>query len=98
MKKKISERLSDTLGVPKDVIMDIPRITIIGDKEIYIENHKGVRELSGGEITIGAGDKTITIYGRGLVVSGIRQEDILISGVFERIEYGAAVPKKQNQR
>ena len=46
MKKRISERAADAWGVPKDVIMNIPRLTISGDKEIYIENHKGILEYT----------------------------------------------------
>lgn len=85
--KKISETVAEKWGVPKDVIMDIPRITISGDKEIYIEHHRGVTYCTREEIRIMAGDGEVCIFGKNLVITGIRPEDILIEGNFERIEY-----------
>lgn len=85
--KKFSEAIADTWGVPKDVIMNIPRITISGDREIYIENHKGVTEYTDSIIRVSTGMGTVKIHGRSLTISAIRQEDILINGRFIKIEY-----------
>lgn len=87
MKKRISERVSDAWGVPKDVIMNIPRLTISGDKEIYIENHKGILQYSAAEIRVSTPMGIVHICGKSLILERIRTEDILISGTFERIEY-----------
>ena len=35
MKKCISESIADAWGVPKEVIMNIPKLTIAGASEIY---------------------------------------------------------------
>ena len=40
MKKRISESIADAWGVPKEVIMNIPKLTIESESEIYIEKHK----------------------------------------------------------
>ena len=87
MKKRISERAADAWGVPKDVIMNIPRLTISGDKEIYIENHKGVLEYTDTEIRISTAMGIVKVCGKNLVIDRIRLEDIVISGVFSNIEY-----------
>ena len=85
--KKISEVIADTWGVPKDVIMDIPLITISGDREVYIENHKGITEYGGGVIRVSTGIGTVKIQGKNLEITVIRREDILVSGRFMKIEY-----------
>lgn len=85
--KKISETIADAWGVPKDVIMNIPRITISGDREIYIENHKGVTEYGETLIRVSTGMGTVKIQGKNLVITAIRREDILVSGSFQKIEY-----------
>ncbi|MCD8181673.1 MAG: sporulation protein YqfC [Firmicutes bacterium] len=87
MKKRISEAAADAWGVPKDVIMNIPRFTISGDKEIYIENHKGLLGYTDKEIRVLTGMGTVKIYGKNLCVDRIRLEDILISGKFDAVEY-----------
>ena len=87
MKKRISERAADVWGVPKDVIMNIPRLTISGDKEIYIENHKGILEYTDTEIRISTTMGIVRVCGKNLVIDRIRLEDIVISGCFSRVEY-----------
>ncbi|MCI8404621.1 MAG: sporulation protein YqfC [Clostridia bacterium] len=87
MKKRISESVADAWGVPKDVIMNIPRMTISGDKEIYIEHHKGIMEYTDTEIRVSTAMGTVRVKGKKLVIERIRLEDLLISGTFTRIEY-----------
>ena len=52
MKKRISESIADAWGVPKEVIMNIPKLTIAGASEIYIENHKGILSYTDTEIRV----------------------------------------------
>ncbi len=87
MKKRITERVSDAWGVPKDVVMNIPRLTISGDKEIYIENHKGILQYTDTEIRVSTPMGIVHICGRSLLLERIRLEDILISGTFTSVEY-----------
>lgn len=87
MKKRISERAADAWGVPKDVIMNIPRLTISGDKEIYIENHKGILEYTDTEIRISTAMGIVRVCGKNLMIDRIRLEDIVISGSFTKVEY-----------
>ncbi len=87
MKNKISEKCAEMWGVPRDTLMDIPRITISGDREIYIENHRGIREYTDAAIRVAAASGGVKINGKSLRIERIRREDILISGVFSNIEY-----------
>ena len=87
VKKKLSEHVADAWGVPKDVIMDIPRITISGDREIYIEHHKGVSLCKKDEVRIVTGAGEVSICGKNLEISAIRPEDVLVIGTFQKIEY-----------
>lgn len=87
MKKRISEKVADAWGVPKDVIMNIPRLTISGDKEIYIENHKGILEYTDSVIRVSTAMGIVKVCGKNLVIDRIRLEDIVISGSFAKVEY-----------
>ena len=87
MGKKLSERVADAWGVPKDVIMDMPRITVTGDREIYIENYRGIAGFDENSISVSSGIGRVTVYGDKLEIAAVRREDILISGRFKKIEY-----------
>ena len=87
MKKRISESIADAWGVTKEVIMNIPKLTIAGASEIYIENHKGILSYTDTEIRVSTPMGIVRVFGNGLSIDRIRLEDILISGQFKQIEY-----------
>ena len=73
--------------MPKDVVMDLPKLSVCGDKEIYIENHKGLIEYTDRVITVKMRDGIIRLCGQKLRILTLRQKEILINGEFERVEY-----------
>ncbi len=89
MKKyyKIKKNLADILELPKDIILDIPRITMIGNMQLSIENHKGIVEYSNSTIKINTNSGTLRIKGKNLLLKNIVLEEAVIIGDFELIEF-----------
>ena len=81
------EVLANKLDLPKDVILDKPKIIIIGRNEITIENHKGILSFEEKAIKINTNDGTITIKGKGFEILYIATATITISGWFDNIAY-----------
>lgn len=42
MKRKLHKLTASWLDMPQDVVFELPRLTLIGDRQLYIENHRGV--------------------------------------------------------
>ena len=42
--KKFREKFSDALEMPKELLKDISRVTILGGEDVWIENYKGILE------------------------------------------------------
>lgn len=90
MKEKIErtrEILSEKFDLPKDVTMNLPKITIIGNSEITIENHKGIILFERSIIKINTKDKIINIEGENFEMLYIGESTITISGNFKLISY-----------
>ena len=85
--KKLSESLAELAGLPKDVVMDLPKISVSGDREIFIENHKGLVLYSPGEIRVRMKGGIITVKGVGLSIISIEYNNILINGLFKGVFY-----------
>jgi sporulation protein YqfC len=86
----LREKIVDALDMPKEVVLGIVKITITGNKEILIENYKGVLEYTKNVIKISCVPKSIKIAGKNLEIKAITQEMLLISGIigfFEFINY-----------
>ncbi|MEH7339624.1 sporulation protein YqfC, partial [Priestia megaterium] len=66
--------MTKTMELPADVLMDLPRITLVGQIHIYIENHKGLLAFSDTEIRVLLKQGQMLIRGEGLVIKVILPE------------------------
>lgn len=85
--KSFSELIADAMHVPKDAAMDIPRVSVCGDREIYIENHKGLAEYGDTVIRIKMKNGEIRVLGRDLKIIVMKYNNIVINGEFKAVEY-----------
>ncbi|QZY56550.1 sporulation protein YqfC [Crassaminicella profunda] len=85
--KEIRESVSELLELPKDIMLDLPRITLLGKLQLYIENHKGIIEYSDTRIRVNTKSGVIRITGRELSIKTIVTEEIIICGQVENIEF-----------
>lgn len=83
----IRETVADTWGLPKDVIMNMPKLSVGGNREIYIENYKGILEYTSEEIRLSTTIGVVRILGKSLKIEKVRLTDIFISGYFRLVEY-----------
>ncbi|MDA1474792.1 sporulation protein YqfC [Bacillus changyiensis] len=86
-KNRMREWLTRTLEVPPDVMMDLPRITMIGRLHIYIENHKGLLMFSDREVRLMLKQGQCIIQGKDFVIKTILPEEILLEGTIELVRY-----------
>jgi len=86
--ENIKEDISEALELPKDIILDLPRITLIGHKQIHIENHKGIIEYSTEKIRIKYKEGSLKVIGNNLNLRSIISEEIIIKGNIFSIEFG----------
>ncbi|MBE6055241.1 MAG: sporulation protein YqfC [Clostridium sartagoforme] len=90
MKEKIEksrELLVEKLDLPKDIALNLPKITIIGDNEITIENHKGIILFERDIIKVNTKVKIVNIVGENFEILYIGDSTIVINGKFKSISY-----------
>ena len=76
--------LTDALELPLDVALDLPKITILGDKKVDISNHKGIIEYTSELIRINSKIGIIKIIGKSMKIKNIFLEEINIDGIIEK--------------
>jgi sporulation protein YqfC len=79
-KNKLRSKITESLDLPKEVILDVPNIRIKGDSEVFIENHKGIIEYTKDILRLNSALGIIKINGDNLQIKEINQEDMLILG------------------
>lgn len=82
----LRERTAGLLELPKDLLLDMPRLTLYGNLQLSIENHHGVLQYLPEEIVIlGGNDIRVSIRGHDLMIGVIYEEEITIVGTIESI-------------
>ena len=85
--EKSREIIAETFDLPKDIVLNVPKITIIGNDEITIENHKGIILFERNVIKVNTKVKAINIEGENFEILYIGDSTITISGKFKTISY-----------
>lgn len=90
MSEKLSrfkEKLVDTLDFPIDIALGLPKITIIGQKEVTVENHKGIIKFENDELIINTDLGMLKILGKNLEITLVGGTTITLRGIFKAIVY-----------
>jgi len=76
----ISRAMADLLEIPKDLVLDIPKITLIGKNELFLENHRGIIEYSSQRMRINLSRGFLEILGNQLEIRALLPDEIKIEG------------------
>jgi len=79
--------MTSKMELPADVMMDLPRITMIGQLHIYIENHKGLLTFTDKELRLLLKQGQLLIKGEQFVIKTILPEEILLEGKIDQVTY-----------
>ncbi|MEH7343758.1 sporulation protein YqfC [Bacillus sp. JJ1532] len=79
--------MTKNMELPQDVMMDLPRITMIGQIHIYIENHRGLLAFSDKELRLLLKQGQLLIKGKAFVIKTILPEEILLEGKIDQVTY-----------
>lgn len=84
---RAKESLANQLDLPRDVMLNIPKISVTGNNEITIENHKGIVFFGDKEVRINSNVGLISILGEEFEILFLGGSTITISGKFKTINY-----------
>jgi sporulation protein YqfC len=79
--------MTQKMELPQDVMMDLPRITMIGQIHIYIENHRGLLTFTDQEVRLLLKQGQLLIKGSSFVIRTILPEEILLEGKIDAVMY-----------
>lgn len=86
--QKLKRWTAGVLDLPKDVVLDMPRITMIGPLQMYVENHRGVLVFHKNELRLLLSNKAqLLVRGEKLVIRQILPEEVLLEGFIRDIHY-----------
>lgn len=90
MKKKNPDKVmkvAEALDLPIDLLCDVPRIEIIGQNCISIENSRGILDYNENCVKINTTCGIVKIDGDELFIESITDEGVCIKGTLIRTEF-----------
>ena len=80
------ERTAQLLDIPADALTGLPRMELLGDGELRMENHKGILAYGTQEIHVSGGSFVVKITGEGLELRAMTGLELLITGTVRQIQ------------
>ena len=83
--RSLLEKTVQALDLPADALAGLPKVELIGDREVRMENHRGILAYGSEEIHISGGIYVVKISGHDLELRAMTGLEVLITGTVEEI-------------
>ena len=86
-RKGVLTGAAELFDLPADVVAGLPHVEVVGNREFYMENHRGILSYGGEEFAVNAEKAVVRIHGRGLELVSMTGEALRVRGTIERVEW-----------
>lgn len=83
---RVGQRVAEILELPKEIVMDVPKVTITGNIQLNIENHRGIMQYEIDKIRVSTSIGVLTVTGNNLVIKNIVPEEIVVTGEIGNVD------------
>ena len=80
------EKTAEVFDLPGDVLAGLPRVELTGDRELRMENHRGILSYGTEEIHISGGRLVVKVRGEGLELKSMNARERLLTGASRAVE------------
>jgi sporulation protein YqfC len=86
-REALSRAMAEFLDIPKDLVMDLPKVTMIGRNEFYLENHRGIIEYNLTRLRINLSRGFLEIQGNNLEIKNLLPDEMSVYGDINMIKF-----------
>ena len=87
-KEKAKMGFANILEIPEDILLNLPKVIMVGNVHIYIENHKGVIEYTSEKLRVAVGGGEISLEGKDFFLKTILPDELSLEGKINSIIFG----------
>ena len=86
-KTGFKEKVTEILELPKEIVLNMPKLTMLGNGDLIVENYKGIVEYDEGLIRLNTTSGIIKVTGKNIYIKEITLEGIMIFGEISSLEF-----------
>jgi sporulation protein YqfC len=87
-----AHRAADVLELPKDVLFSLPRVVVIGNMQVTVENHRGLLAYDGSRLVLAVGSGRLVVSGDGLVLGLVSAGEMTVTGRIDALQFETGAP------
>ena len=80
-------KMIQNLDLPQDLFLGYPNISLNGNTEVYISNHRGLLSYDEDNINVLTKENQLQIKGRGLSIFAYTKDELTIRGYIRSLEF-----------
>lgn len=85
--KSQNHKIIEQLELPQDILLGVPIISLQGNIELMIENHRGLLQYEAEEIKVRTKQYVVNITGKNLKIQEYRKGLLIIRGQIEGMQF-----------
>jgi sporulation protein YqfC len=74
------ERTAHLLDLPAEGVAEVPRLSLVGDRTLFLEGYRDVLSYGKEEIHVDGGAFVLRVQGRDLEIKAMREGEVRIEG------------------
>ena len=83
----LRKNMTEALELPKEIMLNLPLISLVGREEVTIENYRGILEYSEEVVRIGTAAGVLCLKGNGLCLKQLSAECMVVTGTITGMEF-----------
>ena len=86
-KNQLLTEAAEMFDLPADVLAGLPHVELVGNRQFYMERHRGIISYSDTTIDINGDQLLIRVHGQGLALVSMTDNALRIKGEISKIEW-----------
>ena len=83
----ILEGVAELFDLPADVVAGLPRLELVGNRQLYLEHHTGLLAYSDTQIDANTNFGVLRVRGARLALMAMTAEEVRIGGEIDDVEW-----------
>lgn len=83
---QVGQEALERLELPVNIASGVARIELLGNRELYMDRHRGVLAYTTGQVDINGGDVVVRVRGAELQLLVMTEQELRITGKISGIE------------
>ena len=79
--------VAELFDLPADVVAALPRLEMVGSRQLYLEHHAGILAYSEEQIDVNTSAGALRVRGEGLSLLAMTAEELRIGGRIAAVEW-----------